>query len=110
MEDSVAAKSKLPTKMFFISSSVFQSCALDSADLDVSQVVAGLSKGSLSIAGPDQQACIGASRARAKSGKCIPKIAETVTPQIEMPLLTNTPSRLKCAFRYNLAGKPYKSL
>ncbi len=29
MEDSVAAKSKLPTKMFFISSSVFQSCALE---------------------------------------------------------------------------------
>src|ERR1039457_5529340 len=51
MEDSVAAKSKLPTKMFFISSSVFQSCALDSADLDLGQVVAGLSKGSLSIAG-----------------------------------------------------------
>src|SRR5260370_40970473 len=37
--------------MFFISSSVFQSCALDSADLDVGQVVAGLSKGSFSIAG-----------------------------------------------------------
>src|SRR5664279_6231665 len=55
MEDSVAAKSKLPTKMFFISSSVFQSCALDSADLDVSQVVAGLSKGSLSIAGHCQR-------------------------------------------------------
>jgi hypothetical protein len=50
MEDSVAAKSKLPTKMFFISSSVFQSCALDSADLDVGQVLAGLSKGSFSIA------------------------------------------------------------
>src|ERR1017187_643539 len=56
MEDSVAAKSKLPTKMFFISSSVFQSCALDSADLDLGQVVAGLSKGSLSIAGHCQPA------------------------------------------------------
>src|SRR3954451_16466891 len=104
MEDSVAAKSKLPTKMFFISSSVFQSCALDSADLDVSQVVAGLSKGSLSIAGHGQPTCIGASRAGAKSGKCIPKIAELVTLRIEMPLVKNTPSRLECAFRYNLAG------
>src|ERR1035437_5044023 len=93
MEDSVAAKSKLPTKMFFISvvclsivrarlgrfgprpvlqqpgrgpnclqrcfsyrSAVFQSCALDSADLDLGQVVAGLSKGSLSIAGHCQPA------------------------------------------------------
>lgn len=55
MEDSVAAKSKLPTKMFFISSSVFQSCALDSADLDLGQVVAGLSKGSFSIAGHCQR-------------------------------------------------------
>jgi hypothetical protein len=53
----------LPTKMFFISSSVFQSCGLDSADLDVGQVVAGLSKGSLSIAGHHQRTCIGVSRA-----------------------------------------------
>ena len=41
--------------MFFISSSVFQSCALDSADLDLGQVVAGLSKGSFSIAGHCQR-------------------------------------------------------
>src|ERR1700690_1246568 len=51
MEDSVAAKSKLPTKMFFISSSCLSIVRLASADLDLSQVGAGLSKGSFSIAG-----------------------------------------------------------
>src|ERR1035441_5179562 len=51
MEDSVAAKSKLPTKMFLISSSCLSIVRLASADLDLSQVGAGLSKGSFSIAG-----------------------------------------------------------
>src|ERR1035441_10265045 len=55
MEDSVAAKSKLPTKMFFISSSCLSIVRLASADLDLGQVGAGLSKGSFSIAGHYQR-------------------------------------------------------
>src|ERR1019366_4128394 len=67
MEDSVAAKSKLPTKMFFISSSCLSIVRLASADLDLSQVVAGLSKGSFSIAGHCQwtvgiRVCVAAAR------------------------------------------------
>src|ERR1035437_10058107 len=55
MEDSVAAKSKLPTKMFFISSSCLSIVRLASADLDLGQGGAGLSKGSFSIAGHYQR-------------------------------------------------------
>jgi hypothetical protein len=50
-EESVAAKSKLPTKIFFTSLffSVFQLRGKDEADQD-SQALAGLLKGTLSIA------------------------------------------------------------